>query len=84
MRVVTKLKEKAKKRRRKNLVTIEEIIELKVNALVTNISLEKSLAFHLDTYLQILDYCNAENEKLRLTIEKLIDGSKNNYLKQFK
>lgn len=30
---------------------IEEIIELKVNALVTNTSLEKSLAFHLDTYL---------------------------------
>lgn len=81
MNVVTKLK---KKRRRKNLVTIEEIIELKVNALVTNISLEKSLAFHLDTYLQILDCCNAENEKLRLKIEKLIDDSKNNYLKQFK
>ncbi|MGX7234942.1 hypothetical protein [Enterococcus italicus] len=51
------------------MVTIEEIIELKVNALVTNLSLEKSLAFHLDTYLQILDCCNAENEKLRLTIE---------------
>ncbi|MGI6154390.1 MAG: hypothetical protein ACOYEB_00375 [Enterococcus lemanii] len=64
--------------------TIEEIIELKVNALLNEPSLEKSSVFFLDSYLQFLELCESENEKLRLTIEKFIDDSKNNYLKQFK
>lgn len=51
---------------------IKKTIEEKLDAILYNPSLKTSLVIHLDTYLQILDLIDSDNEELKMKIEQMI------------
>lgn len=51
---------------------IKKTIEGKLDAILYNPSLKTSLVIHLDTYLQILDLIDSDNEELKKKIEQMI------------
>ncbi|MEO1780740.1 hypothetical protein BAU18_000291 [Enterococcus diestrammenae] len=63
---------------------IEKIINDKLDVILDDLSLENSLALHLDAYEQILDLIDSNNNKLKSKVKQMIDKSYRSHLETMK